>query len=61
MKNNISFEGHEATIVREALLENRRLWRERIFEAESGKRPNFSVEGARLIIADIDSVLNKIA
>ena len=61
MKNNVTFEGLESYTVREALLEHRRSWVKRIHEAENGERPNFSVEGARLIIDDIDSVLNKIA
>ena len=56
----ITLEGYEWPIVREALIDYRRGWFNRIRDAKEGRCPNMSINGAELIINDLDSVLNKL-
>jgi hypothetical protein len=57
----ITLEGYEWQTVREALLDHRREWLYRIRDAKEGRRPGMSIEGAEMIVKDLDSVLNKLA
>ena len=57
----ITLEGFEWQVAFEALGAHRREWTRRIHEAKMGERPAMSIEGAELIVKDIDSILNKLA
>jgi hypothetical protein len=57
----ITLEGYEPQVMFEALRDHRREWTRRIHEAKMGDRPSMSIDGAEMIVQDIDSILNKLA
>ena len=49
----LQLDGYAIQTVMQALQESDRLWDERIAEAEAGERPNFSIEGAKMMKDDL--------
>ena len=50
---------HEVVALRDALSDYRRTWIDLIRDCEEGKRPNMSLEGARMVLADIEALMVK--
>lgn len=56
----LQLDGYAIQTVMQALQESDRLWDERIAEAEAGKRPNFSIEGAKMMKDDLRLAMQQI-
>ena len=56
----LQLDGYAIQTVMQALQESDRLWDERIAEAEAGKRPNFSIEGAKMMKDDLRLAMDQI-
>lgn len=56
----LQLDGYAIATVMQALQESDRLWDERIAEAEAGKRPNFSIEGAKMMKEDLRLAMTQI-
>jgi len=56
----LQLDGYAIATVMQALQESDRLWDERIAEAEAGKRPNFSIEGAKMMKDDLRLAMQQI-
>lgn len=53
--------GYAIDTLKQALQESSNLWQQRIDEAEQGKRPNLSIDGARMMQDDLRELLEQIA
>jgi hypothetical protein len=51
---------YQESALEQAIMESMLLWDDRIREAEAGKRPNLSIEGARLMIDDLREIQQQI-
>ena len=56
----LQLDGYAIATVMQALQESDRLWDEWIAEAEAGKRPNFSIEGAKMMKEDLRLAMTQI-
>jgi hypothetical protein len=52
--------GPQASTVLDALEAYKKSWQQGIREAEAGLRPNFSVDGARLLIKGTEEVISQL-
>ena len=52
--------GYAIDTLKQALQESDNLWQQRINEAWEGKRPNLSIEGARMMQDDLRELLAQI-
>ena len=57
----LQLDGYAIQTVMQALQESDRLWDERIAQAEAGERPNFSIEGAKMMRMTFASRCNRSA
>ena len=61
MGPSLDIEGvYEKSVLEDALREYRKVFVTGCQQAEAGKRPNWSIDGAKLIIADIDKLQKKV-
>jgi hypothetical protein len=51
---------YQESALEQAILDSLLLWDDRIQEAKAGKRPNLSIEGARLMIDDLREIQQQI-
>jgi len=56
----IELSGYQAVTVLDSLEAYRKVWQQGIKEAEAGRRPNFSIDGARLLIQDTEEVISQL-
>ena len=52
--------GYETCALMDALETSLEKWDERILEAQAGKRPSMSIEGARLLQGDIHRIMDQV-
>ena len=52
--------GWQIDTLKQALQESDSLWEDRIQQAERGKRPNLSIDGARMMQDDLRAILVQI-
>ena len=57
----ITAEGYEIQVLRDALSDYRRLWKDLYDQCEHGLRPNMSGEGAKLTIEDSERLMKKMS
>ena len=57
----ITAEGYEIQVLRDALSDYRRLWKDLYDQCERGLRPNMSGEGAKLMIEDCERLMKKMS
>ena len=57
---NLQVNGYAIETLKQALQESDNLWAVRINEAYEGKRPNLSIEGARMMQDDLRDLLAQI-
>jgi len=44
----------------DALNDHERFWRDMMFDAQMGKRPNMSIEGAQMFIDDLKNLIEQV-
>ena len=57
---NLTLTPYQESALEQAIMESMMLWDDRIQQALAGKRPNLSVEGARLMIEDLREIQQQI-
>jgi hypothetical protein len=57
---NLTLTPYQESALEQAILDSLLLWDDRIQQALAGKRPNLSVEGARLMIDDLREIQQQI-
>jgi len=56
----LEIHGWQIDTLKQALQESDHLWGQRIQEAQEGKRPNLSIDGAKMMQDDIREILSQI-
>ena len=57
----ITAEGYEIQVLRDALSDYHRVWKNLLTDQQMGLRPNMSGEGAKLMIQDCERLMEKMS
>jgi|SaaInlV_120m_DNA_3_1039746.scaffolds.fasta_scaffold35640_3 hypothetical protein len=58
---NVSANGYEVQVLRDALSDYRRTWMGLIRDCEEGRRPNMDPKGAQMILDDTEELMRRLS
>ena len=58
---NLTATGYEVQVVRDALSDYRKTWIGYIRDCDEGKRPNMDPVGAKMILDDIEALMERVS
>jgi hypothetical protein len=57
----LPLQGYEVQVIRDALSDYRREWINNVRDCREGRRPNMSLEGAEMILADCENLMRRLS